>query len=132
LSLTPDSRVLEIGCGAGFLTVALAQRGLRVYAIDSTEAMIDQTRRHAGESGVTESLSLDVGDVYALTFEESSFDLVIAIGVIPWLARPELAMQEMARVTRVGGHVILTADNRYRLTYLLDPWMNPALTAFRK
>jgi ubiquinone/menaquinone biosynthesis C-methylase UbiE len=132
LSLAPGSRVLEVGCGAGFLTIALARRGLQVFAIDSTEAMIAQTRQHAEESGVSESLSLAVGDVCALTFEDCSFDLVIAIGVIPWLAQPQQAMQEMARVTRPGGYVILTADNRYRLTYLLDPWMNPALATFRK
>lgn len=132
LSLAPGSRVLEIGCGAGFLTVALARRGLHVYAIDSTEAMVEQTRQHAEESGVSESLSLAVGDVCALTFEDSSFDLVIAVGVIPWLAQPQRAMQEMARVTRPGGYIFLTADNRYRLTYLLDPWMNPVLATFRK
>src|SRR5438045_1989736 len=68
LSLAPGSCVLEIGCGAGFLAVALAQRGLHVYAIDSTEAMIEQARQHAEEAGVTESLTLDVGDVYGLAF----------------------------------------------------------------
>jgi ubiquinone/menaquinone biosynthesis C-methylase UbiE len=132
LALAPGSRVLEIGCGAGFLAVALAQHGLRVYAIDSTEAMIEQARRYAAASGVAQALSLDIGDVYTLTFEDSSFDLVIAIGVIPWLARPELAMQEIARVTRLDGRVILTADNRARLTYLLDPWMNPFLSPLRR
>lgn len=132
LSLTPGSRVLEIGCGAGFMSVALAQRGLRVQAIDSTEAMIEQARQYAEESGTAERLSFEVGDVSALTFEDDSFDLVIAIGVIPWLAQPKLAIQEMARVTRQGGYVILTADNRARLIYILDPWMNPALSPFRK
>src|SRR5437764_8075022 len=52
LSLAPGTRVLEIGCGAGLLAVSLVQRGLRVYAIDSTEAMIEQARRHAEESGI--------------------------------------------------------------------------------
>jgi ubiquinone/menaquinone biosynthesis C-methylase UbiE len=132
LALAPGSRVLEIGCGAGFMAVALAQRGLHVYAIDSTEAMIEQARRYAAESGATELLSLDIGDVYTLTFEDGSFDLVIAIGVIPWLARPELAMREIARVIRPDGRVILTADNRARLTYLLDPWMNPVLSPLRR
>jgi hypothetical protein len=35
-------------------------------------------------------------------------------------------------VTRPDGHVIITADNRARLTYLLDPWMNPVLSPFRR
>lgn len=131
LSLAPGSRVLEIGCGAGFLSVALANRGLRVQAIDSAEAMVELTRQHAEVSGNAERLTVEIGDVYALPFEDNSFDLVIALGVVPWLVRPELAIGEMARVTIPGSHVILTSDNRARLIYLLDPWKNPALDPLR-
>ena len=132
LALAPGSRVLEVGCGAGFLSIALAQRGLRVHAIDPVETMVEQARRHAAEAGVADSLCLDVGDVYALGFEDESFDLVIALGVIPWLEQPELAIQEMARVTRPGGYIILTADNRARLNLFLDPWLNPALAPLKQ
>ncbi|HET8852310.1 MAG TPA: methyltransferase domain-containing protein [Ktedonobacteraceae bacterium] len=132
LALPPGSRVLEIGCGAGFMSIALAQRGLRVHAIDAVEAMVEQARRHAAEAGITDRLCLEVGDIYALGFENESFDLVIAIGVIPWLERAELAIQEMARVTRPGGHIILTADNRQRLNNLLDPLRNPTLTPLKQ
>ncbi len=132
LALAPGSQVLEIGCGAGFLAVALAQRGLRVHAIDSADAMVELARRHAAESGVTDVLSVDAGDVYALAFEDGSFDLVIALGVIPWLERVELAIQEMARVTRPGGHVILTTANRVGLVNLLDPLVNPALSPLKQ
>jgi 2-polyprenyl-3-methyl-5-hydroxy-6-metoxy-1,4-benzoquinol methylase len=131
LALAPGSRVLEIGCGAGFLSVALANRGLRVHAIDSAEAMVELARRHAQDSGTAGLLSVEIGDVYALPFEDDAFDLVVTLGVVPWLARPELAIAEMARVTAPGGHVILSADNRSRLIYLLDPWKNPALAPFR-
>ena len=132
LALPPGSQVLEVGCGAGFMALALAQRGFRVHAIDSVESMIEQAQRHAAEAGLGERLSLAVGDVYNLAFEQESFDLVIAIGVIPWLEQPELAMQEMARVTRPGGHVILTTTNRMGLNCLLDPWLNPALAPLKR
>ncbi len=130
LGLMPGSRVLEIGCGAGFLSVALAQRGLRVQAIDPAEAMVELARRHAVESGTAELLSVDLGDVCALAFEDGCFDLVIAIGVMAYLKQPELAIQEMARVIRLGGHVILTAGNRAGLVNLLEPWYNPVLRPF--
>lgn len=131
-ALAPGSRVLEIGCGAGFLTVALAQRGLRVQAIDSAEDMVELTRRHVAAHGAGELLSVEVGDVYALACEDDSFDIVVALGVIPWLAQPELALREIARVSRPDGHVLLTADNRARLSNLLDPWLNPALVPLRR
>jgi ubiquinone/menaquinone biosynthesis C-methylase UbiE len=132
LALAPGSQVLEVGCGAGFMAVALAQRGLRVHAIDPVEDMVELARRHAAESGVAEALSVDVGNIYALAFDDGSFELVIALGVIPWLERAEQAIQEMARVTRLGGYVILTADNRVRLNHILDPWLNPVLSPLKQ
>jgi ubiquinone/menaquinone biosynthesis C-methylase UbiE len=132
LALPPESRVLEIGCGAGYLSVALARRGYYVQAIDSVEAMVDQARQHALESATIEQISLAVGDANALDFANDAFDLVLAIGVIPWLEQPGPAMREMARVAKPGGYVILTADNQLRLNNLLDPWLNPAFAPLKR
>jgi len=130
LSLTPGSQALEIGCGAGFMAIALAQRELHVQAIDSTEAMLEQARRNSEASGI--ALSLHIGDATTLAFSDDSFDLVVALGVIPWLEQPALAVQEMARVTKPGGYIIFSADNRYRLNALLDPLLNPVLTPLKR
>ncbi len=132
LALAPGSSVLEVGCGAGFMAVALAQREFRVHAIDSSDAMIKQARCNAAEAGLTDQVSLDIGDVYALAFDDGFFDLVIAIGVIPWLERPDLAIQELSRVARPGGHVILTTANRAGLVSYFDPWRNPALEPLKQ
>jgi 2-polyprenyl-3-methyl-5-hydroxy-6-metoxy-1,4-benzoquinol methylase len=128
LELAPGARVLEIGCGAGFMAIALAQRGLCVSAIDSAEAMIDLARQNAVRSGTSPAmLSFEVGDVYSLAYQGSSFDLLIAIGVLPWLDRAHRAVREMARVTKPGGSIILTTANRAGLASLLDPLVNPVL-----
>ncbi len=131
LDLAPGSKVLEVGCGAGFMSIALAERGFQVYAIDSVESMVEQTREHVKQAGVNQLLFLNTGDAYTLNFEDDSFNLVIALGVIPWLEQPELAISEMARVTRTGGYIILTADNRSRLNFLLDPLLNPAFAPLK-
>lgn len=132
LALEPGSRALEIGCGAGFTSIELAMRGLHVNAIDSSEAMVQQACRNAIESRTNDRLKVDVGDVYAMPFEDASFDLVIAIGVFPWLAWAELAIQEISRVTRTGGYVILTTANWTGLPDFLDPQLNPALAPLRR
>jgi len=132
LALTPDSCALEVGCGAGFMAVALAQHGFRVQAIDSVEAMVESARQHAAENGVSERLSVNIGDAYALPFEDNTFDFVVAIGVIPWLERPKQAIQEWARVTKPDGYIILTVANPLGLSYVLDPLVNPGLRPLRE
>jgi ubiquinone/menaquinone biosynthesis C-methylase UbiE len=131
LSLPTGARVLEVGSGAGFLAVALAERGLVVDAIDPSDAMVARAHRRATNSAAAARVTVAIGAVEALAFADGYFDLVVALGVIPWVPIPQLAILEMARVVRPGGHLILTADNRWRLSHLLDPRLNPALGPVR-
>jgi SAM-dependent methyltransferase len=71
-------------------------------------------------------------DVHDLPFAEASYELVLALGVLPWLHDPELAVREMARVLRPGGFMLVNIDNVFRLHYLLDPRLNPSLTPIRQ
>ena len=50
---------------------------------------------------------------------------MIALGVLPWVERPGWCLREMARVTRPGGHVIASVNNRRQLNRVLDPRLNP-------
>jgi len=131
LGLTSEASVLEIGCGAGVTAVALAGRGLRVHATDAVPSMVELTRQRARDAGVDARLTADLADVQALGFEDAGFNLVIALGVIPWLASPEGAIGEMARVLKPGGTLIATADNAARLNYALDPIYSPRLAPLR-
>lgn len=131
LPMEKGSRVLEIGCGAGLLAVQLAERGFSVEATDSTPAMIELTQQNAMRAGVASMLRTGIADAHALRFEDGAFDLVIAMGVLPWLHSPSIALGEMARVLRARGYVVTNIDNRARLTHLLDPLLNPALQPLR-
>ena len=119
--LPPNASALEIGCGAGHLTIELARRGLEVEAVDASQAMVDATAARVSEAGVEAHVSVHQADVHALPFPTDHFDLVVAVGVIPWLHSPSEAVVEMARVLRAGGQLVLTADNRARLTSFTDP-----------
>ncbi len=131
IELAPASRVLEIGCGAGLMTAALAQRGCLVEAIDSAAEMLEMTRREAEAAGVSARVAVSPGDAHGLQFSSGRFQLVVALGVIPWLHSPGQALEEMARVLRPGGYLIATADNRARLNRLLDPLSSPLLAPLR-
>jgi ubiquinone/menaquinone biosynthesis C-methylase UbiE len=130
LPLTPGSRVFEVGCGAGLLAVAMAKIGLDVVATDSTPAMLELARANAESSGV--HVSLRRLDVHHLDDGAQGYDLVVALGVIPWLHSPEIALAEMSRVLRPGGYMIVNADNSARLQSLVDPLVSPPLASSRR
>jgi len=131
LMLSAGSRILEVGCGAGFTTVALTERGFVVEAQDAANAMVELTRQHAEEAGVADRVKASVGKVDQLAFPDGTFPLVLAIGVIPWVDAANLAVHELARVVKPGGYLLFTVDNRWRLHYLLNPSRTPLLEPVR-
>src|SRR5262249_10981217 len=60
-------------------------------------------------------------------FSSATFDLVVALGVLPWMESEARALAEMARVLRRGGWLIISADNRMSLQRMLDPRTSPLL-----
>ncbi len=132
LALSTDWPILEIGCGSGLTSLALAQDGYTVQATDSVDAMLKLTRQHAEEAYVSDQIITSIQDVHNLDFPDNTFSLVLKIGVAPWLHSLDQAVREVARVLRPGGYLITTADNWWRLNYWLDPRYFPPLGPVRQ
>jgi SAM-dependent methyltransferase len=130
--LSRGTAVLEIGCGAGHLTLALLGRDLNVVSVDASPAMVEATATLVREAQPSRPVTVEVADAHALPFDSERFDLVVAVGVIPWLHSPAAAIDEMARVLRPGGQLVLTADNRARLVSFFDPRAIAALTPLKR
>ena len=131
LSLPKTAHVLEIGCGAGVMTTALAKRGFKVEAIDHSQAMIELTIERARQMGVADWINACTGDIHELSYGDRSFDLIVALGVIPWLHDFQKAVAEITRVSAPSGNIVLTFDNALRATTLLDPLTFPPLARIR-
>ena len=131
LSLSKNAHVLEVGCGAGLTTVELARRGYDIQAIDVAKEMLDLTLQHAAQANVSDRVFASIGDVHSLHFAENTFDLVLAVGVLPFLHSPATAMRQMTSVTKPGRYLIVTSDNYWRLNHLIDLYMNPLLGSLR-
>jgi len=127
LQLLPEARVLDVGGGAGYATVALASRGFMVDALDPLRVMVDTTRNRAIEAGVNSRVATRIGDVHAIPSSDDAFELVLALGVLPWLPEASKPLREMARVIRPGGHLIVSVDNLWQLRHFLDPLRSPLL-----
>ena len=65
----------DIGAGSGFVTEGLLERGLRVIAVDRSEAMLEEMRRKFGEGGAVE---YRIGEAESLPLEDGSVDYVFA------------------------------------------------------
>jgi SAM-dependent methyltransferase len=125
LNLCPEARALEVGCGAGTTSIALAKRKLRVDAVDAVPDMVGLTKQAAGANGVGKRVSVRTGDVHQLAFDDDSFDLALAIGVMEWMPSYDQPLRELHRVLRPGGWLIVNVDNSRALHCLIDPRMNP-------
>jgi ubiquinone/menaquinone biosynthesis C-methylase UbiE len=131
VALPAEASTLDIGCGPGLITVALAERGFRVEAIDAVEAMVEATRALVANTGLAGRVNVSLGDAHQLSFADASFDLVLAIGVTEWLEGLQRALNEMVRVLKPGGRSIITIDNYWALHRLFDPALNPVVVALR-
>ena len=99
-----DERALDSGTGAGALAFALAPHVREVVAVDLVPELLEQGRkRGAGFPNVT----FVEGDATKLPFELGSFDLTASLRTLHHIARPELAVAELVRVTRQRGRVLV-------------------------
>ncbi|MGZ6563141.1 MAG: methyltransferase domain-containing protein [Solirubrobacteraceae bacterium] len=131
LRLPAGARALDVGCGAGLVSAELARRGLEVTATDSSIEMVKKAQQHAHDLGVGDAVQVGLADAHELPFADLQFDLVVALGLLPWLHDPRRAVGEMVRVLRPGGWIVVTADNRARLNFIVEPRENPLLYAVK-
>jgi ubiquinone/menaquinone biosynthesis C-methylase UbiE len=123
LGLEPGRAAVDIGCGPGRGATGLARRGFVVHAVDASPRMIELTRARAREEGV--ELAGCVSDIRKLALSDASFDLAFVVGVSEWMETLDEPLEEVARVLKPGGALVMTADNSWALTCLLDPLRHP-------
>jgi ubiquinone/menaquinone biosynthesis C-methylase UbiE len=99
-----DERALDSGTGTGALAFALAPLVREVVGVDLVPELLELAQRHAGEFP---NVSFVEGDAASLPFEGGSFDLACSLRTLHHIARPELAVAELVRVTRPGGRVLV-------------------------
>jgi ubiquinone/menaquinone biosynthesis C-methylase UbiE len=107
MALAPGGAVLEVGCGPGtdvFDMVELLGPNGRVVGLDASEVMIAQARRRARD--LHAAVTFEVGDAYSLPFSDCTFDVCRAARLFEHLSDPR-ALQEMARVTRPSGRIVV-------------------------
>lgn len=95
----PSERILDVATGTGWTARRLSSRGANVTGVDIGEGVIEAAKRIAPE------IDFRVGDAEALEFPDQSFECVTSTFGVMFVSRPEVAANELARVTRKGGRV---------------------------
>lgn len=98
-------QVLDVGCGTGALLEALSRDApqAKLSGVDLSEEMLDMARAR-----LPESVALRQGHAEALPFPEGVFDVVVSSNVFHFIRNPIAALEEMKRVLKPGGRVVIT------------------------
>jgi len=98
---------LDVGCGTGIFTESLVKAGLKVTGIDESEKMLDRASKKCLLSGV-QFVKCDISE---LPFKTGSFPRVISTFVIEFLEKPKKVIDEMFRVLKPGGVLVIATLN---------------------
>ena len=122
--LSDDERALDSAAGAGALAFALAPHVREVVAVDLVPELLEQGRQRAAGFDNVEFVE---GDATKLPFELSSFDFAGTLRSLHHIARPELVVAELTRVTRRGGRILVVDQ-----LAPIDPLAASELNAFER
>ena len=102
--ISSSDEVLECACGTGMISVHIAAACKHLTATDFSDGMLDKTRERCRDIS---NVKVEKGNILQLDYPDESFDKVVAANVIHLLDTPEKALNELFRVCRKGGEVII-------------------------
>jgi ubiquinone/menaquinone biosynthesis C-methylase UbiE len=106
--------VLDVGCGYGFNAIHLAAKCNEIFGLDLDPERISSARDYSIRNRLS-NVSFFSGDAENLPFEEKAFDIVMGNEFLHHVANPQRVINEMCRVTRKGGAVVISDHNRASL-----------------
>ena len=120
----PGRLAADIGAGSGFVTAGLIRKGLRVIAVDQSEAMLDEMR---GKFSNSETIDCRVGRAESLPVGDDTVDYVFANMYLHHVESPPQAIREMVRILKPGGRLVITDLDEHSFEFLRteqrDRWL---------
>ncbi len=113
-----EKKVLDVGCGGGILSEALAQRGADVTGIDMGDAPLGVAKLHQLESGLSINYQKSTAEDFAKE-HENSFDIVTCLEMLEHVPDPSSVINACAKMVKPGGTVFFSTINRNPKAFLL-------------
>jgi SAM-dependent methyltransferase len=108
----PGARVLDVGCGVGQVVARLTEAGFEAYGVDVSEPSIARARQFSGRCQLYDGRNLP--------FRDQHFASVGALNVLEHVDEPEAFLRELVRVAALGGKVVVSSPNFFRVLGLRD------------
>ena len=105
LAPTPGTRLLDVACGSGNLSIPAALAGASVTGLDIAPNLIETARSRAAAEGL--EIRFDEGDAEQMPYPDASFDVVVTMFGAMFAPQPEIAADELLRVCRPGGRIAM-------------------------
>lgn len=105
--IRPTDRVLDVACGTGVVSFALAAQACEVVGIDISPGMLAKAREIRHRRGIR-NVHFVLGEAEHLPFKDGEFDLVVCRLAIHHFPQPEREIREMARVLKAGGRLVIS------------------------
>lgn len=123
--ISGPAKILDVGCGAGFLSNELALAGHTVTGVDLSESSLVVARRY----DKTQSVIYQVANAFELPFPDGIFDVICAMDFLEHVEDPAKVIKEFSRVLKPGGKFFYHTFNRNFLAWLiiikLVEWLIP-------
>ena len=111
-------RVLDVGCGGGILSEAMARRGAQVTGIDLAPQTIEVAELHALESQLTIRYVREAAETHA-THSAGAYEVITCMEMLEHVPEPESVLRALHDLTRPGGDIFVSTLNRNLKSYLM-------------
>ena len=105
-------KALDIGCGQGKLTLYLQKKGFEVTGVDTNVKQINAAQSLSKNYA---NLKFEIGDICSLKYPDNFFDICLCLEVIEHLEEPEEGLNEIYRILKLGGYLLISTPNKLSL-----------------
>jgi len=105
LGVTPGTRLLDVGCGAGQIALIAARAGAQVIGCDISTNWLEKARDRAAAEGL--EITFEEADAESLPYKDAQFDAVVSLLGAMFAPRPDRVAAELTRVCRPGGMIAM-------------------------
>ena len=109
-------KILDLGCGSGEVTLGLAKLGYSGDALDNSKGMLEICKKKLSMF----NWNFFLGEAQKTNFEKETYDLIIASGLIEYYNNDHILLEEINRILKKNGHLIINVSNKFGYSTCLN------------